>query len=105
VARVRRHWSLYHGRPGFFTEDSELTKLSGAREFHRNGGVSLRRFYIRRCFRILPPYYAALALFSAVSVFGAIHVNYSYVPSCWLFYRNYKQLGMDENGVLSENGQ
>jgi hypothetical protein len=31
VVPVRRHWSLYHGRSGFFTEDSKLTKLSEAR--------------------------------------------------------------------------
>jgi peptidoglycan/LPS O-acetylase OafA/YrhL len=108
---------LYHGRSGFFNGDSVLTKLSAhgflgvdlffaisgflicgllLQEYRCDGGISLRRFYIRRCFRILPPYYAAIAALCAVSVFGAIHVNYSYLPSCLLFYRNYKPLGMDE---------
>jgi peptidoglycan/LPS O-acetylase OafA/YrhL len=108
---------LYHGRSGFFNGDAVLTKLSAhgflgvdlffaisgflicgllLQQYRCDGGISLRRFYIRRCFRILPPYYAAIAALCAVSVFGAIHVNYSYLPSCLLFYRNYKPLGMDE---------
>jgi peptidoglycan/LPS O-acetylase OafA/YrhL len=108
---------LYHGRYGFFGGGSELTKLSAhgfvgvdvffaisgflicgllLQEYQRNGAISLRRFYIRRCFRILPPYYFALAVLCVVSLFGAIKVNYSYLVSCLLFYRNYEPLGMDE---------
>jgi peptidoglycan/LPS O-acetylase OafA/YrhL len=103
---------LYHG--SFFKSDSLLAKLgyhgdigvdvffalSGflicgllLREYERNGDIDLRRFYIRRVFRILPPYYAALAGIVAVSAFGAIHINYSNLPSCLLFYRNYRPLG------------
>jgi peptidoglycan/LPS O-acetylase OafA/YrhL len=110
---------LYHGRFGFFNSESILTKFSSRgglgvdvffaisgflicglllKEHERFGGISLRRFYIRRCFRILPPYYAALAGICAVAAFGAIHVNYSDLPSCLLFYRNYKPLGMDARG-------
>ena len=108
---------LYHGRFGFFGENSELSKLSAhgflgvdlffaisgflicgllLQEYHNHGGINLRRFYLRRCFRILPPYYAVLAVVCTISSLGAIHVNYSYLPSCLLFYRNYKPLGMDE---------
>ena len=86
---------LYHGRFGFFRSDSLLTRLSFhgdigvdalfaisgflicgilLNEYERDGGVDLRRFYIRRCFRILPPYYADVAGIIALSVFGAIHV-------------------------------
>jgi peptidoglycan/LPS O-acetylase OafA/YrhL len=110
---------LFHGRSSFFNSDSLLTKLSTRgnlgvdvffaisgflicglllQEYEHYGGISLRRFYIRRCFRILPPYYVALAGICAVSVFGAIHVNYSELSSCLLFYRNYKLLGMDAQG-------
>jgi peptidoglycan/LPS O-acetylase OafA/YrhL len=108
---------LYHGRLEFFNADSDLARLalhgflgvdlffaiSGflicgllLQEYHTNGGISLRRFYIRRCFRILPPYYAVLVVICAVSILGVIHLNYSYLPSCLLFYRNYKPLGLDE---------
>ena len=107
---------LYHGRFGFFRSDSLLTRLSShgeigvdiffaisgflicrllLNEYEQDGGINLRRFYIRRCFRILPPYYAAVAGIAALSVFGAIHVNYSDLPSCFLFYRNYRLLGVD----------
>jgi peptidoglycan/LPS O-acetylase OafA/YrhL len=68
---------LFHRRFGFFGEDSELTKLSAhgylgvdlffaissflicgllLQEYQSHCGISLRRFYLRRCFRILPRY-------------------------------------------------
>jgi peptidoglycan/LPS O-acetylase OafA/YrhL len=110
---------LFHGRFGFFGEDSELTKLSAhgllgvdlffaisgflicgllLQEYQSHGGINLRRFYLRRCFRILPPYYAVLAVLWTISLLGVIRVDYSNLPSCLLFYRNYKPLGMDEQG-------
>jgi peptidoglycan/LPS O-acetylase OafA/YrhL len=110
---------LFHGRFCFFGEDSELTKLSAhgflgvdlffaisgflicgllLREYDTHGGISLRCFYIKRFFRILPPYYVFLAVLCTISVLGVIHINYSNLPSCLLFYRNYKPLGMDEQG-------
>ena len=110
---------LYHGRSGFFRSCSLLTRLSShgelgvdiffaisgflicgllLQEYHRHGGISLRRFYIRRCFRILPPYYAVLAVLCTISLLGTIQVNCSYLSSCLLFYRNYKPLGMDYQG-------
>jgi peptidoglycan/LPS O-acetylase OafA/YrhL len=107
---------LYHGRSEFF-HDTELASvavhgllgvdlffaISGflicgllLQEHHSTGSISLRRFYIRRCFRILPPYYVVLAAVCTISILGAIHLNYSYLPSCLLFYRNFKPLGVDE---------
>jgi peptidoglycan/LPS O-acetylase OafA/YrhL len=110
---------LYHGRSRFFTSGSLLSKLSSRgnigvdvffaisgflicglllQEHERYGGISLRRFYIRRCCRILPPYYLALAGICAVAALGVIHLNYSNLPSCLLFYRDYRPLGTDEQG-------
>ena len=68
------------------------------REYEETGDISLRRFYIRRCFRILPPYYVSLAAICAAGAFLAVPVNFADVPSCLLFYRNYRPLGMDEYG-------
>jgi peptidoglycan/LPS O-acetylase OafA/YrhL len=110
---------LYHGRSAFFNGHSELTQLSShldlgvnlffaisgflicgllLQEYQEYGGINLRRFYMRRCFRILPPYYAVLAVLCVLSILGAIHLNYSYLPSCLLFFRNYTPLGVDEHG-------
>jgi peptidoglycan/LPS O-acetylase OafA/YrhL len=110
---------LFHGRSGFFAEDSLLYRtcahgilgvdvffaISGflicgllLKEYEDNGDISLRRFYLRRCFRILPPYYAALAIFCVVSLLGVITLNNADLPSCLLFYRNYMPLGIDEHG-------
>jgi hypothetical protein len=47
---------------------------------------------------ILPAYYVAVAGITALSVFGVIHIKYSNLPSCLLFYRNYRLLGPDEAG-------
>jgi peptidoglycan/LPS O-acetylase OafA/YrhL len=68
------------------------------REYEKNEEISLRRFYIRRFLRILPPYYAALATICALGVFCALPVNFPDVPSCLLFYRNYRPLGIDAHG-------
>jgi peptidoglycan/LPS O-acetylase OafA/YrhL len=108
---------LFHGRLDFFNADSELANLAShgslgvdlffaisgflicgllLQEYHSNGGINLRRFYLRRCFRILPAYYVVLTAVCAISILGDIHLNYSYLPSCLLFYRNFKPLGIDE---------
>jgi peptidoglycan/LPS O-acetylase OafA/YrhL len=110
---------LDHGAPGFFASYPQLKKLAAhgdrgvdiffaisgflicgllLEEFARTGDISLRRFYIRRCFRILPPYYVALAAICALSVCCALAMNHSDLPSCLLFYRNYMPLGSDERG-------
>ncbi len=110
---------LYHGRNAFFDDHSLPIRLSShgnigvdvffaisgflicgllLNEYEREGTISLRRFYIRRCFRILPAYYAAIAGITALSIFGVIHVNCANLPSCLFFYRNYRLLGPDEAG-------
>ena len=110
---------LYHGREQFPRSHSLLMRLathcylgvdvffaiSGflicgllLREYQETGDISLRRFYIRRCFRILPPYYVSLAAICAAGAFFALPFNFADVPSCLLFYRNYRPLGIDEYG-------
>jgi peptidoglycan/LPS O-acetylase OafA/YrhL len=110
---------LYHGRFAFFPDDSIPERLSShgelgvdvffavsgflicgqlLNEFRRRGRIDLRRFYIRRCFRILPPYYAALGGTLLISAFGAIRMQYKDLPSCLFLYRNYMPLGLDLQG-------
>ena len=110
---------LYHSREAFPGSDSLLMRLEAhcylgvdvffaisgflicgllLREYEETGDISLRRFYIRRCFRILPPYYVSLAAICAAGAFLALPLNFADVPSCLLFYRNYRPLGIDEDG-------
>jgi peptidoglycan/LPS O-acetylase OafA/YrhL len=110
---------LYHGRPGFFAAYTLPAKLAAhgnigvdvffaisgflicgllLEEFRRTGDISLRGFYVRRCFRVLPPFYVTLAAICSFSVLGIIPINHTLLPSCLLFYRNYMPLGMDEHG-------
>jgi peptidoglycan/LPS O-acetylase OafA/YrhL len=110
---------LYHGREEFSGVNSLPVRLAAhcylgvdlffaisgflicgllLREYEETGDISLRRFYIRRCFRILPPYYVSLAAICAAGAFLALPFNFSDVPSCLLFYRNYRPLGIDQAG-------
>lgn len=110
---------LYHGRFGFFGNAALPMKVASRgymgvdaffaisgflicglllQEFSLTGDIDLRRFYTRRFFRILPPYYVALAAICILGVFEVIRQNYSDVPSCLLFYRDFMPLGMDWHG-------
>lgn len=110
---------LYHGRFGFFPDHSLAQRLASRgdagvdaffaisgflicglllREYALEGGLNLGRFYIRRFFRILPPYCAALIGIGLLSIVGAIHLNHWELPSCLLFFRNYMPLGLEESG-------
>jgi peptidoglycan/LPS O-acetylase OafA/YrhL len=110
---------LYHGREEFSWSNGLPVRLAAhcylgvdiffaisgflicgllLREYEETGDISLRRFYIRRFFRILPPYYVSLAAICAAGAFLALPFNFADVPSCLLFYRNYRPLGIDAYG-------
>ena len=57
----------------FFVISGFLITTLLLREFSLTGGINLRQFYIRRAFRILPPYYvylAAIAWLGAAGIFS-----------------------------------
>src|SRR5271163_3429525 len=54
-------------------------------EWQRGGSFDLPGFYIRRAFRILPPYLAFLAVYS---IAGLWQSGWE-LASCLLFFRNY----------------
>src|ERR1700761_1028865 len=110
---------LFHGRVGFFNDYGLMAKISTRgylgvavffaisgflicglllNELERTGTIRLGSFYLRRCFRILPAYYAALAGICAAAIWAAVPVNFSDLPSCLFFYRNYVPLGEDYRG-------
>jgi peptidoglycan/LPS O-acetylase OafA/YrhL len=110
---------LYHGRFGFFGSHHLPVSLAAhgylgvdvffaisgflicsilLQEFALTGDIDLRRFYMRRFFRILPAYYVAFAAIFLLGLFHVIRENYIDVPSCLLFYRNFMPLGADWHG-------
>ncbi|MBV8072845.1 MAG: acyltransferase, partial [Acidobacteriaceae bacterium] len=71
--------ALFFGISGFL-----ITTLL-LREEARNGRISLSKFYIRRCFRILPAYYALLG---SITILGLI-TSRAELMSSLCFVRNY----------------
>src|SRR5207248_5891757 len=58
-------------------------------EEETTGSISLRSFYIRRVFRILPPAYVYLAVVAGLSAAGMIAAAWTDIASAALFYSNY----------------
>jgi len=84
----------YEGVDVFFAISGLLICWRLLDEESRRGRISLRNFYIRRAFRILPPaviYLIAIAILSAI---GLIHASAKELLASLLFFRNYLvQLG------------
>ena len=58
-------------------------------ERHEAGRISLKSFYLRRAFRILPPYFLYLAILAWIAAAGVVEVAPIEWWSCGLFFRNY----------------
>ncbi len=81
-----------HGALGvnlFFAISGFLITLRLLEEQARNGGISLKMFYMRRAFRILPAALFYLAVIAVLSAAGAIYSSPRDFLSCLLFMRNY----------------
>ena len=61
-------------------------------EHEARGRIDLKGFYIRRCCRILPPYFAFLGLVSLLGAAGIVAVSGSELLSSLFFIRNYHVL-------------
>jgi peptidoglycan/LPS O-acetylase OafA/YrhL len=92
------HAGLYNVVPGgfgvtvfFFLSGFLITTLLRL-EFDKTGSVSLRKFYIRRALRILPPFYLILFVASALVVLGVVAgpVEPATVLAQALHYANYR---------------
>ena len=84
---VTRHGAL--GVDVFFGISGFLICTRLIEEHKKNGCISLKRFYIRRAFRILPPYFTYLAVLGLLTAAGLIYVAPTVWWSCLLFFRNY----------------
>jgi peptidoglycan/LPS O-acetylase OafA/YrhL len=85
--RLTRHGAL--GVDIFFGISGFLITTRLLEEHRRQGKVSLSGFYVRRVFRIVPPYLAFLGVIGASALTGFLHVGSWEYLSCLLFYRNY----------------
>lgn len=61
-------------------------------EYEARGDISLRRFYYRRTLRILPPYYAYLAVTVTLAVFGVFSLHPGDALHAWTFTMNFRAL-------------
>ena len=73
----------------FFAISGFLICTRLLREQQKTGAISLRSFYLRRAFRILPPYLLYLAVISLLAAFGWIIVQKQEIVASLLFVRNY----------------
>ena len=73
----------------FFVISGYLITTLLLREFDRLGNISLRHFYIRRAFRILPPYYVYLLVVCAVAMLGYLPITRLQAGSAFLFLWDY----------------
>jgi peptidoglycan/LPS O-acetylase OafA/YrhL len=80
----------YLGVDAFFAISGFLICTILIREYDANQSIDLRAFYIRRFFRIIPSYVAALAGICVVAGMGFIHLQSWEIPSCLMFLRNYE---------------
>lgn len=88
-------WFFHHGQYGvdiFFAISGLLICSRLLDEEARHGAISLRHFYIRRAFRILPPamlYLLVIALLSSLAIIPRIGSEWF---GALFFYRNYTHL-------------
>ncbi|MEI8243458.1 MAG: acyltransferase [bacterium] len=91
------HCNLEHLVPGglgvtlfFFLSGFLITTLL-RQEFESRGRISLRNFYLRRIFRIWPPFYLVLLVSAALTLLGVLpgHVSCAGLTAQLLHFANY----------------
>ena len=88
-----------HGVNLFFAISGLLITSRLLEEWDRAGHVSLKRFYIRRAFRILPPALLYLACVALLGVIGLLPVVREEFVAATLFFRNYLPAILGPNGA------
>lgn len=87
----RYHWPL--GWPDavgvFFVLSGFLITTLLLREYDRKNTISLKRFYIRRCFRILPPFYTYIFFLLIFCLIEHIAIPHVAFINAALFMRDY----------------
>jgi peptidoglycan/LPS O-acetylase OafA/YrhL len=91
---ARLYAYMFHGRAGvsvFFCLSGFLICTLLLNEYQASGTISLRGFYIRRAFRILPAYWSYLVVLSLLGISGTLAITRTDLTSCLLFVRNYSR--------------
>jgi peptidoglycan/LPS O-acetylase OafA/YrhL len=73
----------------FFVISGYLITYLLLKEYGRHGSISLRNFYVRRAFRILPPYYLYLLVICIFAAIGFLPVTRIQFASAFLFLWDY----------------
>jgi peptidoglycan/LPS O-acetylase OafA/YrhL len=73
----------------FFALSGFLITTLLLKEYDSRGSISLKDFYVRRCFRILPPLYTYLLFVIGFCLFEHIHIDWKAFAGAAFFYLNY----------------
>jgi peptidoglycan/LPS O-acetylase OafA/YrhL len=95
IGPVSTGWLYQYGGSGvdlFFAISGLLICWRLLEEEHAFGRISLRNFYLRRAFRILPPALAYLGVIGVLILAGVLHIGLREWLSCIFFFRNYTSL-------------
>ena len=85
---------LFNGLYGveiFFVISGFLITSLLLQEQRKHGSISLRGFYLRRAFRILPPLYFYIGVVLALAIAGRIALNWNDIFSSLFFFHNISQ--------------
>ena len=88
-----------HGVNLFFAISGLLITSRLLEEWDTSGRVSLKRFYTRRAFRILPPALLYLGVVALLGALGLLPVVWSEFVAAMLFFRNYLPVILGPNGA------
>lgn len=88
-----------HGVNLFFAISGLLITSRLLEEWDTSGRVSLKRFYTRRAFRILPPALLYLGVVALLGALGLLPVVWSEFVAATLFFRNYLGVILGPNGA------
>jgi peptidoglycan/LPS O-acetylase OafA/YrhL len=77
----------------FFALSGYLITSRLLNEYNAHGRISLRNFYLRRVFRILPPALFYLLTVSTLTLTGVVVCSWATIRSAVLLYTNYAEVG------------
>lgn len=78
-----------HGVAIFFVLSGYLITSKLRDEYAMHGSIDLRRFYVRRFFRLMPAAWLYLTIATSLVAMSGVHLKASELLGCILFFRNY----------------